>query len=50
MGVRVLRASRAQDVAATVGAAFDAVFQAGESVAVLLSQNLIGRKEWERSQ
>lgn len=50
MGVRVLRASRAEDVAGTVGAAFDAVFQAGESVAVLLSQSLIGRKEWERSQ
>lgn len=50
MGVRVLRASRAEDVAATVSAAFDAVFHAGESVAVLLSQSLIGRKEWERSQ
>lgn len=50
MGVRVLRASRSEDVAATVGAAFDAVFHAGETVAVLLSQCLIGRKEWERSQ
>ena len=50
MGVRVLRASRSEDVAETVGAAFDAVFRAGESVAVLLSQSLIGRKEWERSQ
>lgn len=50
MGVRVLRASRPEDVTATVGAALDAVFDAGESVAVLLSQSLIGRKEWERSQ
>lgn len=50
MGVRVLRANRAEDVAETVLAAFDAVFRAGESVAVLLSQSLIGRKKWERAQ
>ncbi len=49
MGVKVLRASRPEEVAETVRAAFDAVFQGGDSVAVLLSQSLIGRKEWERS-
>jgi sulfopyruvate decarboxylase alpha subunit len=47
MGVRVLRASHAGEVAETVQAGFDAAFGAGEAVAVLLSQRLIGRKEWE---
>jgi sulfopyruvate decarboxylase TPP-binding subunit len=47
MGVRVLRASEPGEVADTVRAGFDAAFQAGESVAVLLSQKLIGRKQWE---
>ena len=50
MGVRVLRANRPQEVAETVRAGFDAAFQGGDSVAVLLSQSLIGRKEWERSE
>ena len=50
MGVTVLRASRPEEVGETVRAGFDAVFQGGESVAVLLSQSLIGRKKWERSQ
>jgi hypothetical protein len=49
MGVTVLRASRPEEVGETVRAGFDAVFQGGESVAVLLSQSLIGRKKWERS-
>lgn len=47
MGVRVMRADRPEDVAETVAAAFDAAFRAGEAVAVLLSQRLIGRKKWE---
>jgi sulfopyruvate decarboxylase alpha subunit len=46
MGITVVRASRAEDVADTVGAALDAAFEAGERVAVLLSQSLIGRKKW----
>ncbi|MES2185091.1 MAG: thiamine pyrophosphate-binding protein [Pseudomonadota bacterium] len=46
MGITVMRASRAEDVADTVGAALDAAFEAGERVAVLLSQSLIGRKKW----
>lgn len=50
MGVTVLRANRPEEVGETVRAGFDAVFQGGESVAVLLSQSLIGRKKWERSQ
>jgi len=49
MGIRVLRASRADEVEDVVSAALDAVFEAGEQVAVLLSQSLIGRKTWVRN-
>lgn len=50
MGVHVLRASRPEEVADVVSAGFDAAFQAGDKVAVLLGQNLIGRKKWERNE
>ena len=46
MGITVLRVTEAAAVAETLGAAVDAVFEAGEQVAVLLSQSLIGRKQW----
>lgn len=49
MGVTVLRASRPEEVAETVSAGFDAAFNGGEAVAVLLSQSLIGRKKWKNS-
>jgi sulfopyruvate decarboxylase alpha subunit len=48
MGITVLRASRPEDVEEIVSAGLDAAFEAGEKVAVLLSQKLIGRKKWER--
>ena len=48
MGITVLRASDADKVEEIVRAGFDAAFEAGERVAVLLGQNLIGRKTWER--
>lgn len=48
MGITVLRASRPEDVEEVVSAGLDAAFLAGEQVAVLLSQTLIGRKKWER--
>jgi sulfopyruvate decarboxylase alpha subunit len=48
MGLRVLRVNQADEVEETVSAALDAVFGAGEQVAVLLSQRLIGRKRWVR--
>jgi sulfopyruvate decarboxylase alpha subunit len=48
MGITVLRADRAGDVEDRVGAALDAAFEAGERVAVLLGQQLIGRKQWSR--
>jgi sulfopyruvate decarboxylase alpha subunit len=48
MGLHVLRASRPEDVEEIVSAGFDAAFEAGDKVAVLLGQTLIGRKKWER--
>jgi len=49
MGITVLRAERADEVADIVSAALDAAFEGGEQVAVLLSQSLIGRKKWLRN-
>ncbi len=49
MGIHVLRVSKPEDTAEIVSAGYDAAFQAGEKVAVLLSQSLIGRKKWERN-
>ena len=46
MGITVHRVSRAEEVKETVSAALDAAFEGGESVAILLSQSLIGRKKW----
>jgi sulfopyruvate decarboxylase TPP-binding subunit len=46
MGLAVHRVDRAEDVGETVGAALDAAFRGGQRVAVLLSQKLIGRKQW----
>ncbi|MEO8040023.1 MAG: phosphonopyruvate decarboxylase [Betaproteobacteria bacterium] len=46
MGITVLRADRADEVADVVGAGFAAAFEGGQQVAVLLSQKLIGRKQW----
>jgi len=48
MGLHVLRASRPEEVEDVVSAGFDSAFRAGDRVAVLLGQNLIGRKQWER--
>lgn len=48
MGIHVLRASHPDEVEDIVSAGFDAAFEGGEKVAVLLSQQLIGRKKWVR--
>jgi sulfopyruvate decarboxylase alpha subunit len=48
MGITVLRVSDPSQVEEIVQAGFDAAFEAGDRVAVLLGQNLIGRKKWER--
>ena len=44
MGVIVLRADRADEVISVVSAALTMVFKSGQSVAVLLSKQLIGAK------
>lgn len=48
MGLHVLRVDDPAQVEEVVSAGFDAAFEAGEKVAVLLGQRLIGRKTWER--
>ena len=45
-GFLTYRVESADDVDATVGAACDMAFNGNLSVAVLLSQRLIGRKQW----
>ena len=49
MGITVMRADHPDEVGEIVSAAFDSTFLAGERVAVLLGQSLIGRKKWERN-
>ena len=49
MGITVMRVTDPDEAEEIVGAAVDAAFLAGEQVAVLLSQSLIGRKKWERN-
>ena len=49
MGIAVHRADTPTEVAELVGGALDAVFGAEDRVAVLLSQRLIGRKQWEKA-
>src|SRR5437868_8861538 len=46
MGVICLRAERPADVVPTVGAALTMAFQGGSAVAVLLTQKLIGAKQF----
>jgi sulfopyruvate decarboxylase TPP-binding subunit len=46
MGVICLRVERADEVVPTVGAALTMVFQGGHAVAVLLTQKLIGAKQF----
>ena len=49
MGIKVYRVSKPDEVEDVVSAALDSVFMAGERVAILLSQSLIGRKKWVRN-
>ena len=46
MGITVMRANKPEEVRETVAAALDSVFLAGERTAVLLGQELVGRKKW----
>ena len=50
MGVRTWRAERAEEVADLLQGAATMAFEGDEACAVLLSQRLIGRKEWNRAQ
>jgi sulfopyruvate decarboxylase alpha subunit len=47
MGIHVMRVDDPAEAEEIVSAGFDAAFQAGERVAVLLGQRLVGRKKWE---
>jgi sulfopyruvate decarboxylase alpha subunit len=47
MGIRVHRADSPDHVGEVVRAGFDSAFLAGEQVAVILGQRLLGRKKWE---
>jgi sulfopyruvate decarboxylase alpha subunit len=49
MGISVLRVTQPGEAAETMRAAVDAAFESDQAVAVLLSQRLIGRKTWLRS-
>jgi sulfopyruvate decarboxylase TPP-binding subunit len=46
MGVICLRVERPEEVVPTVGAALTMAFQGGNAVAVLLTQKLIGAKQF----
>jgi sulfopyruvate decarboxylase alpha subunit len=46
MGITVRRVDEPERVGETVSAALEAAFGGGESVAVLLSQRLVGPKDW----
>jgi sulfopyruvate decarboxylase TPP-binding subunit len=46
MGVICLRIERPEDVVPTVGAALTMVFQSGHAVAILLTQKLLGAKQF----
>jgi sulfopyruvate decarboxylase alpha subunit len=48
MGITVLRVERPDELVQALSAAVDSVFLAGERVAVLLGQKMIGRKNWEQ--
>ena len=46
MGVEVMRCNSPEEVGPTVDAALYAAFASEQKIAILLSQRLIGRKEW----
>lgn len=48
MGITVYRVDSPQDAAELVDAGLASAFDAGQRVAILLSQSLIGRKNWVR--
>lgn len=49
MGIHVMRVRRPEDAHEVVSAALDGAFMAGARIAVLIGQDVIGRKKWERN-
>jgi sulfopyruvate decarboxylase alpha subunit len=49
MGVTVMRVDHAEDAADTVSAAAALAYEGDQQIAVLLSQKMIGRKQWVES-
>jgi hypothetical protein len=48
MGISVRRVDHGADVGAAIDAAIDDAFLSDQMVAVLLSQRLLGRKQWTK--
>lgn len=48
MGVKTYHVERAEDIAEVVAAGADLAFNGDQSVAILISQRLIGRKQWSK--
>jgi sulfopyruvate decarboxylase TPP-binding subunit len=48
MGITVLRVTRPEEAAEVVTAGLESAFEAGERVAVILGQRLLGHKKWVR--
>jgi sulfopyruvate decarboxylase TPP-binding subunit len=46
MGIEVMRCNSPEEVGPAVDAALYAAFASEQKIAILLSQRLIGRKEW----
>ena len=46
MGVTVFRLERAEDAAEVVSAAASLAFESDQSIAILISQRMLGRKKW----
>jgi sulfopyruvate decarboxylase alpha subunit len=46
IGVRTMRADGAEDLVAMVGSAAALAYEADQQIAVLISQRLIGKKQW----
>jgi sulfopyruvate decarboxylase TPP-binding subunit len=47
MGVKTFRVNTPEEASETVAAAATMAFDADQALAVVLSQRLIGRKQWE---
>jgi len=46
VGIRVMRADKAEDLVETVEAAAALAYEADQQIAVLIGQRLLGKKKW----